>query len=327
MIVKIGVLGAARISKAALFDPAADVDGVEVVGVAARDPERAAEQVAGFGLATVYQSYADVLDDPDVDAVYNPLPINLHHPWTIAALEAGKHVLCEKPFACNADQAREMVAAAEEGDLVLMEAFHWRYHPLIDRFGELLDQGIVGEIQRVEAAFNVPIEDTDDIRHSWELAGGALMDLGCYAVQWARFSAGAEPRVVGATMTEGRANVDVSTKIDLEFPGGATGHVYTAMDDCERGAWLTVTGSTGVLQIENPIHPHLGHQLLVTKDGQTQTEIVAGGTTYYHQLIAFRDAIVEGRPLPTGGQDAIATMEVIDAAYRAAGLPVRGTTI
>lgn len=327
MTLRIGVLGAAKISGLALFEPAGDTDGVEVVGVAARDRDRAAKQVAEFGLSTTYDSYEDVLADESLDAIYNPLPISLHHEWTIAALKAGKHVLCEKPFASNADQAREMVDAGDAADRVLMEAFHWRYHPLADRIGQLLDDAAVGDVERVEAAFTVPIRETDDVRHSWELSGGALMDLGCYAVQWARFCAGVEPEVVGATMIQGRQNVDVSAHIDLAFPTGATGHVHTAMADCEAGAWLTVTGTTGTLQVENPIHPHLGHKLILTNGESSTTEVVDGLTTYHHQLQAFRDAVVDGRPIPTGGQDAVATMEVIDAAYVAAGLPIRGAAL
>lgn len=327
MSINIGVLGAARISGPALFLPAEDTDGVRVAGVAARSFTRAQEQVAEFGLDKAYESYDDVLADPDVNAIYNPLPISLHHEWTIKALEAGKHVLCEKPFASNTKEAQEMVAAAEANDRVLMEAFHWRYHPLADRIGQLLDEEAVGTISRIEAAFSVPIRETDDVRHSWELSGGALMDLGCYAVQWARFCGGAEPTVVGATMIEGRPNVDVSAHIDLTFPTGVTGHVYTAMADCESGAWLSVTGDKGTLQVENPIHPHNGHKLVLSTGGQTTTEVIEGRTTYHHQLEAFRDAVVDGRPLSTGGQDAIATMEVIDAAYEAAGFPLRGTAL
>lgn len=324
MTVQIGVLGAARISKPALFEPAAEIDGVHVVGVAAREKSRAAEQVAEFGLGRVFDSYRDLIDSPEVTAIYNPLPISLHHHWTIEALKAGKHVLCEKPFASNAAEAREMVAVAEDKGLVLMEAFHWRYHPLADRIGSILDSEVVGKVQRIEAAFTAPIRSSDAVRHNWELSGGALMDLGCYAVQWARFAAVEEPTVMGATMSEGRENVDISASIDLEFPSGASGHIYTAMADCEVGAWLTVTGSKGTLQVDNPIHPHMGHKLTLTTENSTESEIVEGKATYYHQLLAFRDAIELDQPIPTGGADAIATMEVIDAAYVAAGLSVRG---
>ncbi len=325
MVVRIGVLGAARISAAALFEPAQNIEGVEVVGLAARNQRRATDQARDAGLSKTYASYAELLADPDLDAVYNPLPISLHHPWTMAALDAGKHVLCEKPFASNADQAREMVERADQAGLVLMDAFHWRYHPLADRMGEVLDGNQLGEIRRVEAAFCAPIPVSDEVRHSWLLSGGALMDLGCYAVQWARFCAGEEPDVVGATMIEGQPKVDISAHIDLEFPSGATGHIFTAMVDCEAGSWVTVTGTKGMLQVDNPIHPHRGNKLILTVEESSTTEEVPGKSTYHYQLLAFCDAITNGGTPLTGGSDAVATMDVIDSAYLAAGLPLRGT--
>ena len=325
-VVTIGVLGAAKISGRALLVPAAETDGVEVTMIAARDRSRAEAQAAEHGISGVVADYEAVLAS-EVDAVYNPLPISLHHPWTIAALEAGKHVLCEKPFASNTALAEEMVAAGVRADRVLMEAFHWRYHPLAGRIREILDGGSLGTITHIDAGFTVAIPAADDVRQSFELAGGALMDLGCYPVQWARF-VGGEPEVVSAEMTEGRPHVDVITDIELSFAGGATGHVHTAMNDgVGQDAWLEVQGSSGTLRVTNPIAPHQGHRLDLTLEGQpTATETVDGRTTYHHQIEAFRDAVRDGVSVPTGGDDAVNTMRVIDAAYVAAGFPVRGTS-
>ena len=324
----IGVLGAAKISPRALLEPAMDTDSVTVTVIAARDRSRAEAQASEFGIDSVADSYEAVLAS-DVDAVYNPLPISLHHEWTIKALRAGKHVLCEKPLASNAERAAEMVAVANEQGLVLMEAYHWRYHPFAHRVRELIESGAVGSIEHIEAAFTVPIDATDDVRHSWELDGGALMDLGCYPVQWVRFVAGSEPRIVAATMLEGRPRVDVITDIDLEFDGGITCHIHTAMhDEAARVAYVEVRGSSGVLHAENPVSPHHGHMIRVSPDGGTESrETVEGRTTYHHQLEAFRDAVLHGAPVVTGGEDAVATMRVIDAAYEAAGLPARGTKV
>lgn len=321
----IGVLGAANISGKAVLQPALDTDRTSVTVIAARDRSRAQAQADEYQIATVVDSYDDVLAS-DVDAVYNPLPISLHHEWTVKALRAGKHVLCEKPFASNAVQAAAMVAAGDASGLVLMEAFHWRYHPLAARIRELVDGGVIGAIESIEAAFTVPIDPADDVRQSWELSGGALMDLGCYPVQWARFVAGSEPEVVGATMVEGRPLVDVETHIDLEFPGGVTGHVHTAMHDrAARAARVEVRGAEGMLVVDNPLAPHHGHLITVApNDDREWTETVEGMTTYHHQLEAFRDAVLDGASIETGGEDSIATMRVIDAAYRAAGLPPRG---
>jgi predicted dehydrogenase len=323
----IGVFGAAKISGRALLQPALDTAGVTVTTIAARDRSRAQTQADEFQIADVVATYDDVLAS-DVDAIYNPLPINLHHEWTLKAIAAGKHVLCEKPFASNAVLAQEMVDAAEAAGVVLVEAFHWRFHPLASRIAERLND--VGEVHHVDAGFSVEIPPSDDVRQSYELAGGALMDLGCYPAQWIRFVGNTlgfgEPAVVSASMVEGRQNADVTTNIDLRFDNDVTAHLYTAMHPgCGLTAYLEVQGSAGVLRVQNPIAPHDGHELVFTPAGGASVgEVVDGKTTYHHQLEAFRAAVVDGTPVPTGGSDAVANMALIDASYLAAGLPIRG---
>ena len=319
----IGVLGAAKISPPALLQPAADTNGVEVTAIAARDRSRAQAQADEFAIAQVFDTYDEVLAS-DVDSIYNPLPINLHREWTLRALAAGKHVLCEKPFASNASEARDMVDAADDAGLVLVEAFHWRYHPLAARIAERVAD--VGVMQHIEADFSVEISPEDDVRQSYELSGGALMDLGCYPAQWIRFVGNGEPAVIAASMVQGRPDVDITTTIDMAFPDGVTARLFTGMHPgVERAASLTVTGDAGVLHVMNPIAPHHGHQLTFTPTGgEPQHEVIEGQTTYHHQVEAFRAAVVDGVAAPTGGADAIATMELIDAAYLAAGLPLRG---
>lgn len=319
----IGVLGAAKISPPALLRPAADTTGVEVTAIAARDRSRAQTQADDFAIPRVFDSYEEVLAS-DVDAIYNPLPINLHLEWTLKALAAGKHVLCEKPFASNAAEAREMVTAADAAGLVLVEAFHWRYHPLAARIAERVAD--VGTMQHIDASFSVEISPGDDVRQSYELSGGALMDLGCYPAQWIRFVGNGEPTVTSASMVQGRPNADITTTVDMTFTDGVTAQLSTAMHPgVELVASLTVTGDAGVLHVTNPIAPHQGHQLAFTPTGgEAQNEVVEGRTTYHHQIEAFRSAVVDGVAVPTGGADSIATMELIDAAYLAAGLPLRG---
>lgn len=324
-MLRIGILGAAKISANAIFEPVADSSEATIVAIAARDRSRAEAQAERWSIPHVEDDYDAVLARGDVDAVFIPLAISLHHELTMRSLAAGKHVLCEKPIASNADEAAEMVAAADAAGLVLMEAFHWRYHPLAARLDELVDA--IGGATHIETEFSVPIPEHDEVRRSWELSGGALMDLGCYPVQWARFVARAEPTDVAAEMVPsdvaGRELVDVETTIDLTFPDGVTARIVTAMGRYEIG--LTVDGPNGSFSVTNPIAPHRGHVVTSDLGGGSRQETVGGRSTYHHQLDAFVDAVVRGVAQPTGGGDSIATMRVIDAAYRAAGMPPRGT--
>src|SRR5580700_3009835 len=177
--IRIGVLGAARIAPAALIRPARHVDGAEVVSVAARDPAKASAFAAKHHIPRVAGSYEELVADPGIDAVYNPLPNGLHGRWTMAALAAGKHVLCEKPFTANAEEARAVEAAHRPSGVVLMEAFHYRYHPLFARVRELIASGNVGTVRHIEAALCFPLFSAKDIRWDPALAGGATMDAGC----------------------------------------------------------------------------------------------------------------------------------------------------
>ncbi len=322
MTLRIGILGAARIAPAALVHPARELDGVEVAAVAARDAERAAEFASLHGIPKVAASYAELVQLAGIDAVYNPLPINLHCTWTLEALRAGKHVLCEKPFASNEAEASRMVEAADARGLVLMEAFHYRYHPLMQRVLDLLPG--LGRLEALEASFNAPIPRSD-IRYQLSLSGGALMDLGCYPLHWLRTLTGEEPEVMLAEARQGPPGVDVEMTARLEFPGGAAGRVHCSMDP--QGAFearLQVRGAAGEIRVLNPMAPQLGHELRVRKGDDESTDKVEGNTTYWHQLEAFVQAVDGARKPETGGEDAIRQMRAIDAIYRRAGLPVRG---
>jgi predicted dehydrogenase len=323
--VRIGVLGAARIAPKALIDPARQIDTVEVAAVAARDPLRAEEFARQYGIGTVHSSYADLVADPSLDAVYVALPASEHAPWSIAALEAGRHVLCEKPFAMNATEAAAMVAVAERTGLQLVEAFHWRYHPMADRLIEL--GRLIGPLRRADGRFDAPI-DPDDIRYQLSLGGGALMDLGCYPVHWLRTVTGEQPEVVQASAVEGPPRVDVTLAATLRFPGGLEASVRCSMAPDVQGlpesAVLEMSGDAGWFTAANPLAPQSGNRIDgKLTDGTLIDESFDVGTSYYYQLRAFERAVA-GTEVPlTGGSDAIATMEVIDAIYQAAGLGAR----
>lgn len=179
-MLKFGTLGAARITPPALIAPCKDEPGASVQIVAARSRARAEEFAATHDIPNVVDSYQGVVDHPDINAVYIPLPITAHKEWTLKALAAGKHVLCEKSFAANTSEAREMAEAAAGSGLTLMDAFHYRYHPLFRRAKEIYNSGVLGKILQIEAVFDVAITDTSDIRMMYETGGGVTMDIGCY---------------------------------------------------------------------------------------------------------------------------------------------------
>ena len=322
---RIGCLGAARITKAALVKPALTTPGAVVTAIAARDLERAKAYAAKHGVATAYGSYDELLSDPAVDAVYNPLPNGLHGVWTIRALEAGKHVLCEKPFTANAEEAAQVAAAAERTGRVVMEAFHWRYHPLAARMLEIVANGELGKVTRVEAMVCFPNLKRDDIRWQLSLAGGAQMDAGCYAVHLVRVLAGAEPTVVSARAKERSPGVDASMVAELAFGDGRTGQARCSMASLPR-VQAKVIGSEATMKVTNPLAPQIWHRLSVKGPSGSRKERVAGGATYGYQLAAFVAAVRDGAPTLTPPADSIATMRVIDDIYRAAGMQPRTPT-
>lgn len=320
--VRLGVLGAAAIVKSALLDPAADLDGVAVAAIAARDHSRAREYAAANAVPRVLATYDELLGDAGIDAVYVPTPAALHGFWTRRALEAGKHVLVEKPFTANADEAAEITALAQRSGLVVMEAFHSRHHPVWDRLRAVLRSGAIGEVRRAEARFLVTIGDRADIRWQAPLGGGALMDLGVYPITLLRHLFG-EPDVGAATAHE-VGGVDAAMTAELRFPGAVEGRVVAGMRQ-EDGfaADLEVTGSTGTLQMQMPYHPHWGGLLTVTSGSGTTTETGDERSSYSYMLQAFRDAVRDAAPVVTDAAAATATMRVVDAVYRAAGMVPR----
>ena len=323
---RIGMLGAARIAPAALIRPARQLPDAEVTAVAARDAARARKFAARHGIPRVHASYDALLEDPEIDAVYNPLPNGLHCEWTIRALEAGKHVLCEKPLASNADEAARMAETAKKTGLVLGEAFHWRYHPLAARMKEIVDGGVLGKIQHVEASLCIPFLLPGDIRYRYDLAGGATMDTGCYTISIVRFLAGAEPEVTRAEARLSSSDVDRWMQADLRFPDGRTGRITCALASSTLlKIDAQVVGERGRMSVFNPIGPHIYHHLKVRTAQGTTRERVRGDATYTHQLRAFVEAVRGGAALPTDAEHGVANMRVIDAVYAKAGLRRRGS--
>jgi predicted dehydrogenase len=321
---RIGVLGAARIAPMALVKPARLVRGVTVAAVAARDPSRAAAFARKHKVPIVHSSYDDLLADPSIEAIYNPLPNALHAEWTLKALAAGKHVLCEKPFTSNESEAREVSAAPARSGLVVMEAFHYRYHALASKMQTIARNGQLGEIRSVQTQMCFPLPKFSDIRYSYPLGGGTTMDC-CYAVHALRLVGPGEPTVVSAKARLHGADIDRAMEVTYAFPGGAVGHSIASMWSHRLLRFsVRVTGSRGEMRVANFIAPQYWNRLSVSIDGVKTHERVRGEASYTAQLRAFVAAVRDGGPVLTPPEDAVITMRLIDDIYRAAGLPIRG---
>ncbi|HUY38227.1 MAG TPA: Gfo/Idh/MocA family oxidoreductase [Candidatus Binataceae bacterium] len=324
-MLRIGLLGAARIAPEALIKPARLLEDVVVSAIAARDPARAAEFAKKHGIERVCASYDDLINDPALDAIYNPLPNSLHCEWTIRALRAGKHVLCEKPLASNAAEAQRMAEAADQTGRLLIEAFHYHYHPLAARIREILGASTLGTLKRVEGTFSIPFIAPTDIRHDLSLGGGATMDLGCYPLHMIRHFSGLTPVVKSARAQIGAPGIDVAMEAELALPGGAAAHMSCSM---ETTAPMLITfaahGERGSLSVTNPLTPHRGHQMTLKTAAGESVEKFDGDSTYTYQLRAFAAAVRGGPAMPTDGHDGVISMRIIDDVYRKAGLPPRG---
>ena len=322
--IKFGILGAARIAPLALINPAKETADVTVAAIASRDVSRAQALAAEHDIPRVYDSYDALIADPEVDAIYNPLPNSLHGKWTRDALAAGKHVLCEKPFAANAAEARQVAELASTSDRVVMDALHYRYHPLTLRIEEVIASGELGRLKRVEAAICFPLPKFSDIRYDYGLAGGATMDAGIYAVDIVRTFGGSTPEVISARAKLRDSQVDRAMTAELRFAAGHKGRVT-----CSMWSWdvlrmtAKVTGDRGVLHVVNPVMPHSFHRLSIRSAEGKRVERFPRRTSYAYQLDAFASAVLRGEAVRTTPEEAVENMTVIDAIYGAAGLPLR----
>ncbi|MFG2855863.1 Gfo/Idh/MocA family protein [Streptomyces mirabilis] len=328
---RIGVLGAARIAELSIVGPAR-ATGHRLVAVAARDRDRAEAFAARHGVERVADSYASLVTDPEIEVVYNPLANSLHGPWNLAALRAGKHVLTEKPSASNAAEAAEVHEAVAKAGTVFMEGFHYLFHPVTRRLHELLDSGELGDLRHIETTVAMPAPPDDDVRWQLPLAGGALMDLGCYSLHAQRMLApwaGGAPRLVAARGGEKAraAGVDEWLDVDLEFPGGATGSARCHMAHRTWQMSCRVVGSRGEATAVNFVQPHLDDRVVVRTAAGERTEELGRRSSYTYQLEAFATRLRRGTPLTLDAADALTTMRLIDDCYWAAGFPVRPRTV
>jgi predicted dehydrogenase len=323
--VRWGVLGTARITRLKVLPGMAGCSDVRVVAIASRDAGRARDVAAAHGIPRAYGSYEALLADPDVEVVYNALPNHLHVPWSVRAADAGRHVLCEKPIALNAGEARTLLAARERNGVLIGEAFMVRLHPQWLAVHDLVHSGRIGELRALACHFSYSLHDPQNIRSRPEWGGGGLLDIGCYAVHLSRWLFGAEPlNVSGRLERDPALGVDRLASGLLEFDRGhATFTCATQLVPHQR---VHLLGTLARLEVEVPFNAPPEHACRILIDdgsdvlgSSAQWLTAAPADQYALQASAFSGAVRGRGTFPVPLEDSIANMQVIDALFRAAG--------
>jgi len=354
---KIGILGAAQIAPLALINPSRSHPGVIVEGIAARDIKRAQAFATKYGVNRVFKSYQALLDDPDIDVVYNPLPNSLHYEWTMKALNAGKHVLLEKPSGDTAEETSNMFALAKEKNLILLEAFHYRFHPATQTVRAMVESGIIGEVTGADAELAFPnIFADSDIRKNLKLGGGACMDAGCYTINAIRYVLNSEPKdILKIAVNEypDFPKVDRSLRAIFDMGGDVTASIYVDHSMPKRSLLgptpflrvvprlpimtIKIFGTQGDIFLDNFVASSVWHSITLTKDGKSETikaytaEKLSADkpgkewwTSYRYQLEAFVDQVKGRTPQHwITPEDSIENMKVLESVYEASGLGAR----
>jgi predicted dehydrogenase len=322
-VLRVGVLGAARVTPTALLRPAVAIEGVHVAAVAARDPRRARSFASKYSVPRVFEDYEQLLMDPHIDAVYIALPAALHARWMVKAIKAGKHVLCEKPFTSNAEAAQRVFEAADQSNVVVMEAYHSAYHPLQAQLRKVLAAGELGKVISARAVFCIPLLSKKAIQWNADLGGGGLLDVGYYPVRQLRDLFGEPTEIIAARAWQSHG-VDRRLDASLRFTEGVRGEVLTAiMSRRLLASRLDIRGDAGRLRVTWPYHPQSGARMWIRTSRGKRSVSVNRRSSYVFQLEAFREAVESGAPPRTGAHEAVAQLTAIDRLYAAAGMQPR----
>ena len=320
MSTKWGIISTAHINRLVLAG-ARESEQVDVIAVSSRDQARAEAYAREQGIERAYGSYEALLADPDVEAVYISLPNSLHVEWSIHALEAGKHVLCEKPLDRRPEEVERAFDAADRAGRILAEAFMWRHNPQTAKLLELVGSGAIGELRLVRSAFSFSLDEPENVRLAADLDGGALMDVGCYCVSGSRLLGG-EPESVYGEQVSGESGVDVLFAATMRFPGDVLAQFECGFVLPDRDE-LDVVGSEGSLFLDDPWHARTP-VLELRRDEGVEEIVLQPADSYRLELENLGDAIA-GRAQPLlGREDAVGQARTIDALYRsaAAGAPI-----
>ena len=309
---RLGLLSTARINDEILA-AANETDRVEIAGVGSRDPAKADAYAAAHGIPRAHGSYEALLTDPELDAVYISLPNGLHHDWTMKALAAGKHVLCEKPYSRHPEEVEEAFAAAEASGLVLMEAFMYRHHPQTRLVERLVREGALGRLLSIRATFTFPLRDHTNVRAKPELDGGALMDVGCYCISGARLLAG-EPLSVKAFQVIGPTGVDMALYGTLHHQDDVVTQFDASFVAPQRQV-LEIAGEDAVLTVQAPWRVDWPGGLELVRDGKAEALDVPTANSYVLELENLAEAVAGAAPPLLGREDALGQAQTINALY------------
>jgi D-xylose 1-dehydrogenase (NADP+, D-xylono-1,5-lactone-forming) len=313
-----GILSTANIGRAAVIPAIQSSKNGEVAAVASRDAQKGAEFAARMGIPKAYNSYSALLDDPEIEAVYIPLPNSLHYEWTIKAAQAGKHILCEKPLALSAAQCHEMHAAAKEGGVLLMEAFMYRFHPRTEKVIEWVRAGALGSLQMIQSSFTFKLTNPDNIRLRADLGGGALMDVGSYCVNLSRTLAGEEPVAAQATARWAASGVDEQLVGTLRFANGLMAQFDCALTMARRESY-TAAGTDGYYYAPAAFLPGKEDIFLSEFRDRKETQHPFSGCDEYQLMVEhFTDCILKQEQPRYSTMDAAANMRVIETLYQSA---------
>jgi len=318
--VRWGVLSTADIGTGQVIPAMQQGTYCEIAAIASRSPEKAQAAAAQLGIPKAYGSYEELLADPEIDAIYNPLPNHLHVPWSIKALQAGKHVLCEKPIALTSAEGQTLVDVARQyPHLKVMEAFMYRFHPQWQRARQLVLEGDIGELRTIQSFFSYYLDDPNDIRNRVDVGGGGMLDIGCYTVSLARFIFGAEPNhVFGTVEYDPQLKIDRLASAILDFGRGTS--TFTCATQLVPYQRVNIFGTTGRVEIEIPFNAPANQPCKIWYQHGDETEEiqVEASNQYTLQGDAFSQAVLNNTGVPTPIEDAVANMKVIEAVFQSA---------
>lgn len=314
-MLRFGILGCARICRRDMIPALQNAPGIELAAIASRRQGEAAKWAAEYAIPRSYESYEAILADPAIDAVYLPLANEQHKPWVLAAAAAGKHLLCEKPLALDAEETEEMASGCRRAGVMLMEAFMWRHHPWVAEAQEIIKSGRIGELLLIKMDFSFQIQPGD-----WRLdparGGGALFDLGCYGINLSRLFGEGEPTEIIARSRMGETGVDLTTAMVLRFGNGVTALLDCSFECRDRNR-IELVCTNGSLELPSGVLPPEEAKMIITTAEGQEMKHFAKVHQFVGELLAFATGIKEGR-LPAPAEDGRANMRVLEAVKRQA---------